>query len=68
MRQAKLEDLSRVHDVLGVERFFDGSHDAQSFAVLFFQEAALSETDPMLTFAGSIHGEGPPDETVVEAV
>ena len=52
----------------GVERFFDGTQDAQSFAVLFFQEAAFSETYPMLTCAGSIHGEGPPDETVVEAV
>src|SRR5580704_19332436 len=43
-----LEDLSRIHDVIGVDRLLDCTHDAHRFAVLGDQKVEFAAADPVL--------------------
>src|SRR5580700_10230651 len=49
-----LEDLSRIHDVIGVDRLLDCTHDAHRFAVLGDQKVEFAAADPVLACAGAV--------------
>ena len=54
VRQLDLEDLSRIHDVIGVDRLLDCTHDAHRFAVLGDQKVEFAAADPVLACAGAV--------------
>src|SRR5215212_11309060 len=57
------DDLPRVHDVVGVDRPFQGPHEVEGAgAVLGFEILHLVLADAMLAGAGPLHGERPLDE------
>ena len=49
-----LEDLSRVHDVIGVDRLLDCTHDAHRLAVLSDQKLQFTAADAVLACAGAV--------------
>src|SRR5262245_7544441 len=51
-------DLSRIHDVVGIERALDGRHGRQRGASQFAREIFhLSLPDPVLARTSAVHGE-----------
>ena len=48
------EDFARIHNVVGVDRLLDRTHDAHSVAVLGDQKVYLAATDAVLTGAGAV--------------
>ena len=54
VRQLDLEDLSRIHDVIGVDRLLDCAHHAHRFAVLGDQKVEFAAADPVLACAGAV--------------
>jgi hypothetical protein len=49
-----LEDLSRVHNIVGVDSLLDCSHDVYRLAVLGDQEVEFTAADAMLAGAGPV--------------
>ena len=47
------EDFPRVHNVVGVDRLLDRTHNAHSIAVLGNQKVYLAATDTVLAGAGA---------------
>jgi hypothetical protein len=62
------KDLSRVHDVIGVDRLLDRAHDAHRLAVFGDQELYLATADAVLAGAGTVEGQRPTDQPLVEAL
>src|SRR5687768_3390522 len=60
------QDLSRIEDVLRIERLFDGAHEAHAVAVLKVHELGLAVADAVLAGAGAVQGDGAADQTLVE--
>src|SRR5579883_3614816 len=60
------DDFAGVHDVVGVERLFEGAHDAHGLAMLGDEEVHLAIADAMLAGAGAVHGDGALHHAVVE--
>ena len=54
VRQLDLEDLSRIHDVIGVDRLLDCTHHAHRFAVLGDQKVEFAAADAVLACAGAV--------------
>ena len=52
-RLVEPEDFSRVHNVVGVNRFLDRTHNTHSVAVLGNQKVYLAATDTVLAGAGA---------------
>jgi hypothetical protein len=48
------EDFPRIHNVVGVDRLLDCTHDAHSIAVLGNQKVYLAATDTVLAGAGAV--------------
>src|SRR5258708_6788565 len=62
------EDLSRVHDVFGVDRLLDRVHYAHRLAVLGDQEIDLAAADAVLAGAGAVERQRAMDQPLVEAL
>ena len=48
------ENFSRIHNVVGVDRLLDRTHNANSIAVLGNQKVYLAATDTVLAGAGAV--------------
>src|SRR5262245_19906021 len=60
------DDLTWVHDLLGIERKFDATHQIEAGAELMAEELHLAAPHAMLTGASAIHGDRPHDQALVE--
>src|SRR5271165_3611361 len=60
------QDFAWVHQVVGVERLFDGAHDADRLAMLGDQEIHLAIADSVLARACTLQGQGAADQALVE--
>jgi hypothetical protein len=63
----RLEDLSRIHQPLGVDDLFDLFHQLVAVAVLKLHELALPDAHPVLTRAGTTHLDGLLDDGLRES-
>src|SRR3982074_1042705 len=52
------ENLSRVHDVVGVDRTFDGAHQVERRSELVLEIGHLALADAVLAGTGAVHGDG----------
>src|SRR5262249_18846852 len=61
-----LDDLPRVHQVLGIDRALQARHQIDRVAQLLLERAHLAEADAVLAGAGAFHGERAVDDALVE--
>src|SRR5260370_42514454 len=52
------ENLSRVHDVVGVDRTLDGAHQVERRSELVLEIGHLALADAVLAGTGAVHGDG----------
>src|SRR5215471_16869783 len=65
----KRDNLTRIHDVLRVERLLERAHDGERrLAVLLHQILHLALPDAVLARAGALHGERAFDQALAEPV
>src|SRR5436190_24392332 len=64
---AQSNDFARVHDVERIKRFLDCPHRLERRRAMLAQKILhLALPDSVLAGAGSIHGQGPLDQPLVE--
>src|SRR5690349_12746923 len=66
-RALDADDLSRVHDVVRVERALQRAHHRDGIAVLGDEEIHFAVADAVLAGAGAVHGDGTLHHAVIEA-
>ena len=55
-----------VHQIMRIERQFDGAHDAYRFAMFGLQKADFTVANAMFAGACAVHGQGAQDQALVK--
>src|SRR5678816_2125862 len=66
LTNSDVDDLPRVHAVVGIERTFEVAHHADAGAMFGLEERHLARADPVLSGGRAAHRQRTRDESFVE--